>query len=338
MTSWLITGGTGSLGHALTRRLLADPAVTRVAIYSRDEFKQHQMAQAFGAEADPAGGRLRFFIGDVRDLQRLGLAFRGVDVVVHAAALKRVDALAYNPSEVVRTNVDGTWNVALAATLESVPRVVFISSDKACAPTNIYGASKYLAERLIVGANTYGVPRGTSCTAVRYGNVAGSRGSVIHLWRRAVREGRPLVLTDARMSRFWLSLDEAVTLVLEAADPVQTAAGEVVVPVLPSIWLRHLATAIAGSDYPIDVRARRPGGEKLHESLLAEPEIPVTVRRGARYIVRPEPHPWVDGAGTRRPGDVDLPADFSYTSGENPAWLSVERLQELLADVPEEVP
>jgi len=332
MSGWLITGGTGSLGQALTHRLVADPTVDRVIVYSRDELKQAQMADALGAAAALDGGKVRFFLGDVRDLQRLGMALRGVDVVVHAAALKRVDAIAYNPSEVVQTNVVGSWNVCLAAMRHGVTRTVFISSDKAVAPTNIYGASKYLAERLVVGANTYGVPGGQSFTVVRYGNVAGSRGSVIHLWRRAVAEGRPLMLTDERMTRFWLTLDDACHLVRYAADPRQVEAGEVVVPVLPRFRVLDLARAVAGEAGAREVTGRRSGGEKLHESLLSEPEIALTVRRGSVYIVRPDPHPWTAARPAR--GDP-LPEGFTYTSDGAPR-LSVGELLERLAEVPAE--
>lgn len=329
---WLITGGTGSLGQALVRRLLADREVERVVVLSRDELKQAHMAAALGTDADVNGGRVRFFLGDVRDVERLRLAFRGIDVVVHAAALKRVDAIAYNPSEVMQTNVNGTWNVCLAAIQAGVRRTVAISSDKAVAPTNIYGASKYLAERLVVGANTYGFPVGNLFTVVRYGNVAGSRGSVINLWRRAVAENRPLTLTDERMTRFWLTLERACDLVLLAAsDAVQ--AGEVVVPRLLGFKVIDLAEAIAGrSNYPAHISGRRGGGEKLHESLLTEPEVALTVDRGDYYLIRPDPHPW---DASEPEVERSVPDEFQYTSDRVPQ-MTMQSIAALLSDVPEE--
>ena len=336
MTSWLISGGTGSLGQALTRHLLTRPDVTRVAIYSRDERKQALMAGAFGAEANVDGGRLRFMLGDIRDIEALEMAMHKVDIVVACAALKRVDSIANNPSEVVKTNVDGTWRTCLAAIRQHVKRVVFISSDKACQPTNQYGASKFMAERLVIGANTYGAPQGTELVAVRYGNVAGSRGSVIHLWRQAVAKGDPVNLTDERMTRFWLTLPEAVQLVMQAANPNGVVlAGDLVVPVLPSFRVKDLLRAIAGPDYPYSVTGRRSGGEKLHESLLAEPEIALTSWIGDNYIVSPEPHPWRANI-VRDP--VPFPDGFRYDSDANTRWLGVADLKRRLLDVPEELP
>jgi UDP-N-acetylglucosamine 4,6-dehydratase len=334
MSSWLVTGGTGSLGNALVRRLLADATVERIAVVSRDELKQARMAEALGHDADLDGGRVRFFLGDVRDLQRMELAMHGVDVVVAAAALKRVDSIAYNPSEVIQTNVMGGWNTYIAALHAGVRRVVAVGSDKGCLPSTPYGGSKYLAETLAVNCNTYGAPRGTTYTALRYGNVAGSRGSVIHLWRRAVAEGRPLALTDARMTRFWLTLDEACDLVLFAAsDAVQP--GEVVVPKLPGFLVEDLAKAIGGYSYPRVSTGRRSGGEKLHELLLAEPEVNLTADMGAYYAVQPDPHPW-----TRTLPNTDkcsLSEGFIYSSDTAPR-LTMGRLCELLNAVPDETP
>ncbi|MDD5304311.1 MAG: SDR family NAD(P)-dependent oxidoreductase [Elusimicrobia bacterium] len=331
-----MTGGTGSAGQAIVRHLLTRPDVTRVCVASRDELKQARMAAALGSEADVNGGRVRFFLTDVRDIEALSMAMRGVDIVIHAAALKRVDAIAYNPSEVLKTNVDGTWRVCLAAIQSRVKRVVFISSDKSVAPTTHYGASKFMAERLVIGANTYGAPQGTELVAVRYGNVAGSRGSVIHTWRNAVANGLPLSLTDERMTRFWLTLDEAVQLVMFAANPKGVVlAGDTVVPVLPSFRVKHLLQAIAGKDAPYAVTGRRSGGEKLHESLLSEPEIGLTSLADGHYIVAPEPHPWRPGI-VRDPGP--FPADWQYSSDTNTRWLGVADLKRRLALVPDELP
>ena len=317
MKSVLITGATGSLGNALVRHILTTQ-VNRIACLSRDEVKQSQMAQRF------TDHRLRFFLGDVRDVDRLEQAFHSIDMVIHAAALKRVDRVAYDPSEAVKTNILGTQNVISAAMRAKVKKVLLISSDKAVEPQNIYGATKMTAEWLAVMSNVYTYPQGTKVSAVRYGNVIGSRGSVVELWQAAVANGEPLQLTDDRCTRFWITLAQAVQLVMTALE--QMDGGEIFVPVLPSMKLTDLAEAIAPSPYPRFVTSLRPGGEKLHETLLNQDEVQRTVLAGGIFVVNPSLRfwggvPWIGLA---------LPTDFVYRSDLNTRWLSVEDMRYLM--------
>jgi UDP-N-acetylglucosamine 4,6-dehydratase len=300
----------------------AQIGVRRVCIFSRDELKQAQMA------ADLPDPRLRFFLGDVRDPGRLAQACHGIDTVVHAAALKRVDAIAYNPSEVIKTNVLGTQNVVEAAAGAGVGRIIVVSSDKAVKPTNIYGASKFMAESAAVAANAWTHPRGTKVSAVRYGNVLGSRGSVVGIFRRQAAQGGPLRLTDPRCTRFWLTLAQAVTLIRHAADTMQ--GGEIFVPRLPSMLVFDLARAVAGEGMAYETVGLRPGGEKLHETLVAAEEADRTYLDGdSGYLIAPPVQTWgkVDSWGVPvRPG-------FSLESNRNDAWLTVDQMRGMLADV-----
>lgn len=308
MTTILITGASGSLGNALCRRLL-DTTDATVRCLSRDEAKHAEMAARFDHDE-----RLRFLIGDVRDIDRLRLAMRGVDIVVHAAALKRVDALEYNVLEAVKTNVTGSANVIEAALWsDSVERCVLISSDKATAPRNAYGATKLCAEKLFLASNAYAGPR-FSC--VRYGNVAGSRGSVIPTWSRLLRAGKPLTITDPTMTRFWIRMSEAVDLVLWTLEHGQ--GGEVVIPKLPSFRVADLWQAFHGPNAPgrAQVTGIRPG-EKLHEALVGRDEAAATVDLGPYFALL---HP--DSATTGEP--VDWP---EYVSDVNERWLDVRSLR-----------
>jgi len=265
----LITGGTGSLGHALVSAWLQNDAVERVVVFSRDELKQAQMRELF---PDP---RLDFRLGDVRDISRLKLAFYGMDTVIHAAALKRVDATANDPLELIATNVIGTSNVLQASLSAGVARTLVISSDKACLPANAYGASKFMAEQLAVNFNVYGAPQGCVSSVVRYGNVLGSRGSVVHVWRG---QGDTLTLTEPGMTRFILTMPQAVAFVGDVLDCME--GGEVFVPYkLPSATLEDLAHATRpGAEH--HYTGRRPGGEKMHELLLSYEESTRTVEPG----------------------------------------------------------
>ena len=324
----LITGGTGSLGNALVARFLDGGTYERIIVYSRDEWKQAQMAEALGVDASPIGGRVRFFLGDVRDRERLKMAFHGVDVVVHCAALKRVDAIAYNPTEVMRTNVQGTHNVCLVAADSGVKRVVFISSDKGVEPTNIYGTSKQFGEHLTVAANVYGYPRGTRYACLRYGNVMGSRGSVILMWRAALRAGMSLRLTSPLMTRFWITLAQATQVVEWTLANMR--GGEIVVPVLPAASLIDLAAAMnRGSK--IEVIGPRPGGEKMDETLLSpEERTRLSMPDDGHYIVLPVPHTWT----AEEPWPKWVPReDFEYTS-RTARRLSVDELKALLREIP----
>lgn len=281
-----ITGGTGTLGQALTAGYLRDSTVERIVIVSRDEVKQAMMALEYSF--DP---RLRFFLGDIRDEPRLEDAFYGCDTVIHAAALKRVDAVAYNPSEVRKTNVEGSANVVRAAMHCHVRKVLMVSSDKACHPTNVYGASKAMMEHEAVAGNATTYPRGTAVACVRYGNVLGSRGSVLSLWRQAVKEGRPLPLTHKDMTRFWLTVEDAAAFVRWAVWA--TAGGEIFVPKMEAMAMTDFAEALAPG-HPIVETGLRPGGEKLHEIVITEDEASRTLFNYGYYVIRPWLHPWTE--------------------------------------------
>jgi UDP-N-acetylglucosamine 4,6-dehydratase len=315
----LVTGGTGSFGQHFTSVLLERHDPLAIRIYSRDELKQYEMQRRFD---DP---RLRFLLGDVRDVDRLRRAVQGVDVVVHAAALKQVPACEYNPFEAVKTNTLGTQNVAEACIDAGVGRAIALSTDKAVSPANLYGATKACAERLFVQSNVY-VGRGpTRLACVRYGNVVGSRGSVVPLFREQAREGG-LTITDNRMTRFWITLDQAVAFVIRSLERMR--GGEIFVPKIPSMRVVDLAEAIAPG-VPIGVTGIRPG-EKLHEALLATEEARHTIDGGDCYVVEPEHPLWVE----RGPGEgVPVSDGFTYTSDENPDWLTMVDLRRLLDGV-----
>lgn len=314
----LITGGTGSLGTALLAHYLASD-VERVCVYSRDEWKQAQLAERF---PDP---RVRWFLGDVRDVARLEQAMWGCDTVVHAAALKRVDRVAYDPLEVTKTNVRGTENVITAAMRSGgVERVLLISSDKAVEPTNIYGASKMVAEWLMTMGNIYAYPRGVQLASVRYGNVLGSRGSVVQVWRERAAAGAPIEITDRRCTRFWITMPQAVGLIDYALATME--GGEVFVPVLPSMRITDLAAAIAPDADQVDV-GLRPGGEKLHEKLLGSEEITRTGQVGKYFVVQPSLRPWTN----QRANVARLAPGFTYASDTNSWWLTVDEIRGMLA-------
>lgn len=316
----LITGGTGSLGNQLVERILPQQP-KRLIIFSRDELKQHEMRQKW---PDDSGSPLRYFIGDVRDRDRLYRAFTGVDIVIHAAALKQVPSCQYNPAEAIKTNIIGTQNVVDAAIDGSVQKALLVSSDKACAATNLYGKTKGVAEDLFIQGNAYS-PGKTCFSVCRYGNVVGSRGSVVPLFYRQREAGR-LTITDARMTRFWLTLPQAFELVQHSL--MHMTGGEIFIPKLPSMRVADLAAAIAPG-VPIELTGIRPG-EKLHEALLTDEEAPRTVDTGDVYVIQPQ-HPWWTTDCVR--GQA-LPAGFRYASDANDWWLNVEQLQELLQYAP----
>ena len=324
--SILITGATGTFGRAFLRRLQRDQLCERAVCYSRDEVKQAALRDEFD-------GWPRLFLGDVRDPVRLSMALRGVEVVVHAAALKRVDAGAYSPSEMVATNVQGTINVVNAAIQCSVSSVVIISSDKACSPTNIYGKTKSLAEDYAVHANSYGYPTGTRIAVVRYGNVLASRGSVVGIWRDQIARGIPMTVTDFRMTRFVMTIERAVDLVLYALRELR--GGEVFVPLLPSARIADLALAVAPvvpqdmPTYPIRACGIRPGGEKLAERLLNEEEPGRTRFYDQHYIVAPSYHDWA--LAPAWPGLLVSPRLQYLSDGEDQRFLSATELRDLLA-------
>lgn len=313
----LITGGTGSFGKTFVRTVLTAHRPRRVVVFSRDELKQFEMQQEFG---DP---RLRFFIGDVRDLDRLMMAFAGVDVVVHAAAMKQVPACEYNPFEAIKTNVLGAQNVITAAIERGVERVIALSTDKAANPVNLYGATKLCSDKLFVAANAYASRAQTRFSVVRYGNVVGSRGSVVPLFLRLRETGR-IPITDTRMTRFWITLQQGVNFVLRMLARMH--GGEIFVPKIPSMRILDLAQAIA-PDCQYDIVGIRPG-EKLHEVMIPEDDARHAVEVEDFYVIKPPFNWW--GAKNWSEGRP-LPDGFCYSSDKNDWWLTVAELQEMIS-------
>jgi UDP-N-acetylglucosamine 4,6-dehydratase len=321
--SVLITGGTGSFGRALVRRLLAADAPERLIVFSRDELKQWEMRRDLPAENHSC---LRYFIGDVRDRERLYRAFRGVDVVIHAAALKQVDTAEYNPFEVVKTNILGSQNVVSAAIDRGVEKVVALSTDKAANPINLYGATKLAADKLVIAANNYAGVDGTRFAVVRYGNVLGSRGSVVPLFLS--RRGRGAIpLTDPRMTRFWITLDQAVEFVLASLSRMR--GGEIFVPKIPSMSLVEMAEALCpGCEQR--VVGIRPG-EKLHEVMVPADEAAHTVDLGDCYAILPAFHGWETSERMAGYGGEPVPEGFVYSSDRNDDRLDAAGLHALVA-------
>lgn len=325
--SILITGGTGSFGKALTRTILARHKPRRLVIFSRDEQKQFRMAQDFPPEANPA---LRYFIGDVRDAQRLRRAMDGIDYVVHAAAMKHVPIAEYNPFECIRTNIGGAENVINAAIDSGVQRVIALSTDKAANPINLYGATKLASDKCFVAANHLSASAGARFAVVRYGNVIGSRGSVVESFRRMVAKGaKTLPITDKRMTRFWITLTQGVDFVLDRLEHMQ--GGEIFVPKIPSTKLVDVARAI-GPDCRLESVGIRPG-EKLHEVLIPYDEAAHTLEYEQHYTVYPVWNRWQKSEERRDKGGIGRPVDpdFHYWSKGNEWQLSVEELRALLA-------
>ncbi len=321
-SSILITGGTGSFGHACAKILLEEKRPKRLIVFSRDELKQHEMRTLY---SDSGGSPMRYFIGDVRDRDRLRLAMRGVDVVIHAAALKQVPACEYNPFEAIMTNVMGAKNIIDAALDSGVNRVMAISTDKAVNPVNLYGATKLCAEKLFVQGNSYAGGTGTRFSCTRYGNVVGSRGSVVPLFLEQRRNGR-ITITDRRMSRFWLTLDHGVRFVLRCVE--QMRGGEIFVPKIPSMRITDLVEAIA-PDCEIDDIGVRPG-EKLHEVLVSEDESRNAVDLGDMFVLRPT-HPWWSGDSWEQ--GAALPEGYRYSSDANPQRLTLNELRTLVDEL-----
>ncbi len=324
----LITGGTGSFGRRFVRRVLAEQSPKKVIVFSRDELKQYEM-QAELAEIFPPEtmAKMRFFLGDVRDRTRMTLAFRGVDVVIHAAALKQVPAAEYNPSECIHTNVLGAENVVWASLNNRVKKVVALSTDKACNPINLYGATKLASDKTFVAANNLAGDIGTRFSVVRYGNVAGSRGSVAPLFKRLLANGaKELPITDPRMTRFWISLDQGVDFVLSSMEMMR--GGEVFVPKIASMTMPDVARALA-PDLPHRTVGIRPG-EKLHEMMISADDARTTTELPDRYVIEPQ---FVEYPRKPLAGDVGkaVADDFSYSSDRNNEWLDADGLLALLA-------
>lgn len=320
-SSILITGGTGSFGKAFTRWALDHLDPRRLVVFSRDELKQYEMRRQLGD--DP---RVRWFIGDVRDERRLRRAVEGIDHVVHAAALKQVDTAEYNPFECIATNVLGAENVINASIDAGVRRVIALSTDKASSPINLYGASKLCSDKLFVAGNHYAASGATRFSVVRYGNVMGSRGSVIPYFRQLAATGT-LPITDPRMTRFWITLDQAVQFVVDSFD--RMAGGELFVPRIPSTTVLDLARAIA-PDATHEIVGIRPG-EKLHEEMISVDDARRTFEYDDYYAIAPLLASWTDEDPFEHGKPV--PDDFAYRSDTNEQWLGVDELQSLLATI-----
>ena len=319
-SSILITGGTGSFGHTFVPLTLEKYNPKRLVIYSRDEMKQWEMAKKYQND-----DRVRFFIGDVRDKDRLYRALNGIDYVVHAAATKIVPTAEYNPFECIKTNVNGAMNLIDACIDSGVRRVVALSTDKACSPVNLYGASKLASDKLFISGNFYSGTRDTKFSVVRYGNVMGSRGSVIPFFMDQAKMGF-LPITDDRMTRFMITLKQGVELVWHAFDDM--VGGEIYVKKIPSIKLVDIAHAVA-PEAEMKMVGIRPG-EKLHEQMISTDDAPHTYRYKDHFKILPSIHGWSHDPSRIRDG-IAVGADFSYTSDNNPEWMSVESLRQWIA-------
>jgi UDP-N-acetylglucosamine 4,6-dehydratase/5-epimerase len=324
--SILITGGTGSLGKALTRHILANcPEVTRLVIFSRDEQKQFEMEQEFPVRTYP---QMRYFIGDVRDRERLERAFNGVNYVIHAAAMKHVHIAEYNPDECVKTNVGGAENVIHAALATGVERIVALSTDKACAPINLYGATKLTSDKLFVAANNIRGKRNIVFSVVRYGNVMGSNGSVIPFFIKRKKADGVLPITVETMTRFNISLQGGVDMVMHALETAW--GGEIFVPKIPSYRILDVAEAI-GPECEKPVVGIRPG-EKIHEEMITSSDSFFTYDLGKYYAILPQTPSWKIDDFTEAFGAKRVPEGFSYTSDRNEEWETVESLRALIRE------
>lgn len=314
----LVTGGTGSFGKNFIKKVLT-LKVKKVIVFSRDELKQFEMAQEF------TDSRIRFFIGDVRDKDRLYRAFDGVDIVIHAAALKHVGACEYNPFEAVKTNIHGAQNIIEAAIDRGVEKVIALSTDKACSPVNLYGATKLASDKLFIAGNSYVGEKKTRFSVVRYGNVVGSRGSVVPFFKK-IKETGTLPITDERMTRFWITLDQGVRFVIDNLERMH--GGEIFIPKIPSMKVTDLARAIA-PECEIEIVGIRPG-EKLHEAMITEDDARHTIEYDKYFVIQPE-FPWWSRKYAE--GGRPLAENFHYVSNTNDDWLSIEQLKELVEKV-----
>lgn len=321
----LITGGTGSFGKKFTKRILKEYNPKKIIIFSRDEYKQHVMRQEF-AKHD---SRLRFFIGDVRDQKRLHRALDGVDVLIHAAALKHVPICEYNPIEAISTNIEGAKNVINAAIDRGVKKIVALSTDKAVNPVNLYGATKLVSDKLFVSANAYTGKKDIDFSVVRYGNVAGSRGSVIPFFKKLIEGGaKHLPITDFRMTRFWITLDQGVDLVFKAIK--ESKGGEIYVSKIPSVKMTDLGRALAPELELKEIGIRE--GEKLHEVMITEEDSRLTFDYGDHYIIYPN-FDWCDLKKRTKKNGKRVKDDFRYSSDQNEKWLTGKALEKELKKI-----
>lgn len=321
----LITGGTGSFGKKFLEMIFGKFNPKKVIIYSRDEFKQSVMKTEYENKVDMS--RVRFFIGDVRDKERLYRAFEEVDYVIHAAAMKQVPTCEYNPMEAVKTNIHGAQNVIDAALDKGVKKVVALSTDKAVNPINLYGGTKLVSDKLFIAANAYSGTKGTAFSVVRYGNVAGSRGSVIPIWQNIIQNGgKKLGVTDLRMTRFWITLEQGVELVFKAIE--ESKGGETYISKIPSFHIRDLAKAMLPDCEIEEIGIRE--GEKLHEVMITKDDSRLTYEYEKHYIIYPN-FAWSNTESVRSGKPVE--DGFEYNSGSNSEWLSVEDLKEELKKI-----
>lgn len=321
----LITGGTGSFGKKFTERILKEYNPKKIIIYSRDEYKQYMMRKQFAKHDE----KLRFFIGDVRDKERLYRALDGVDVIIHAAALKHVPVCEYNPMEAIKTNIDGAKNIIDAAIDRGVKKIVALSTDKAVNPVNLYGATKLVSDKLFVSANAYVGSKDTAFSVVRYGNVSGSRGSVIPFFKSLIDKGeKVLPITDFKMTRFWITLDQGVDLVFKAIE--ESKGGETYVSKIPSYKISDLAKSMLPSAKLEEVGIRE--GEKLHEVMITPEDSMSTYEYGDHYIIYPN-FDWWNTEKHLKKGGKKVTEGFRYSSDDNPEWLDVVDMQKRLKTI-----
>ncbi len=323
----LITGGTGSFGKKFLEMILERYNPHRIIIYSRDEYKQSVMKSEYSKKYDMS--KVRFFIGDVRDKDRLYRAFEGVDYVIHAAAMKQVPTCEYNPFEAIKTNIHGAQNVIDAAIDRRVKKVVALSTDKAVNPINLYGGTKLVSDKLFIAANAYSKISGTVFSVVRYGNVAGSRGSIIPIFNNLIEKGETeLPITDTRMTRFWITLEQGVELVFKALE--ESTGGETYISKIPSFKITDLAEAMLPGAKIKEIGIRE--GEKLHEVMVTKDDYRNTYEFDKHYIIYPC-FEWWDSSKNNRKGGIRVDEGFEYNSGTNKEWLSVEQLREALKNL-----
>lgn len=324
--SILITGGTGSFGKKFTERILREYNPKKIVIYSRDEFKQDLMAKEFRVKFPEKFNKIRFFIGDVRDKERLYRAFKDIEYVIHAAAMKQVPSCEYNPFEAIKTNIHGAQNIVDAAIDCKVKKVVALSTDKAVNPINLYGGTKLVSDKLFIAGNAYSGSNGTIFSVVRYGNVAGSRGSVIPFFKSLIENGtKTLPITDYRMTRFWITLDEGVDLVFKALE--ESKGGETYISKIPSFKITDLAKAMLLDGDMKEVGIRE--GEKLHEIMITKDDSTMTYEYDKHYIIYPN-FDWWNSHEFMTPGGILVEEGFEYNSGTNNQWLNVEQLRNIL--------
>lgn len=327
----LITGGTGSFGKKFVELIFKYYSPKKIVIYSRDEFKQYNMKVLFKSKlSEKQFSKLRFFIGDVRDKERLYRAFNGVDYVIHAAAMKQVPTCEYNPFEAVKTNIHGAQNIVDAALDSGVKKVVALSTDKAVNPVNLYGGTKLVSDKLFIAANAYAGEKDTVFSVVRYGNVAGSRGSVIPFFKQLIESGQDyLPITDFNMTRFWITLEEGVELVFKAM--AESKGGETYISKIPSFNIIDLARAIGGNDIELrEVGIRE--GEKLHEIMITKDDSLNTYEYDKHYIIYPN-FEWWNSEGKMLSGGKKVGSRFEYSSNDNKEWLDVEQLSKLVKEL-----